>query len=297
MEKEQIIYLPTKSLKPYKGNPRKNTESVDAVAASISAYGFRNPIVIDENNVVINGHARLKAAKKLNLEEVPCLRVSDLTEEQIRKYRLIDNKTSEYALWDAEMLGDELADLDLSGMDFDFDFTGDLKKQKKWEESKKKCDLKEKAALRWATGAYYHSLFKSGKEGKPLKELKVKENVRFFSATAIEHIKNLLGGNLSECGWCLLTTPRRRHKGEFHFATTVCEDIAYELRIPFYADAFHTENFDRTHPNFVMDIAPAERNVILYDDILTTGCTVDATRKLLMEAGYTVCTVVSIDNH
>ena len=157
MGKDQIIYLKPRELHPYKNNPRKNAGAVDAVAASIQEYGFRSPIIIDEQNTVINGHTRLKAAKKLGLTEVPCVRVTDLSEEQVRQYRLIDNKSSEYATWDQDLLAGELLDLDFGNLDFDFDFSDDVKKKKRWEESKKRCDLKDKVACRKAAGSYYHS--------------------------------------------------------------------------------------------------------------------------------------------
>ncbi len=297
MERDQITYLPTKSLKPYKNNPRNNADAVDAVAASIKEYGFRSPIIITEDNTVINGHTRLKAAKKLGLSEVPCVRVTDLTEDQIKEYRLIDNKTSEYASWDKDLLAGELTGLDFGDLEFDFDFTGDLKKNKRWEESKKRCDLKDHIATHRANGTYYQALFKAGKEGRPLKELKVEANVWLFSQTALEYIRGSLGGNLCEGGWCILTTPRRRHGAGFHFATAVCEQIAMELRVPFYPDVVTCLNHDRLHPHFILESYPKERNVLLYDDILTTGCTLKATKDLLVEAGYTVSVLISIDNH
>ena len=79
-------------LKPYKNNPRKNDKAVDAVAASIKAFGFKQPVVIDDNGEIIAGHTRLKAAKKLGIKTVPCIVADDLTPEQIKAYRLANNK-------------------------------------------------------------------------------------------------------------------------------------------------------------------------------------------------------------
>lgn len=297
MGKEQIVYIPVKRLKPYKNNPRHNKDAVDAVAASIKEYGFRSPLAVLEDGTIINGHTRWNAAKKLGLDEVPCVIVKDLSEAQVKQYRLIDNKTSEYATWDKDLLAGELADLDFGNLDFGFDFTSDVKKNKKWEESKKRCDLKDRISIRRANGAIYECLFKAGNEGRPLRELKVEENVRFFAETALELIKGSLGGNLSEGDWCIMTTPRRRHGEGFHFATAVSKYIAMELRIPFYEDAIICLNKDRTHPHFQIEQWPDEKNVLLYDDILTTGCTVKATREPLVAAGYNVFTIISIDNH
>ena len=96
---------------PYENNPRNNEAAVDAVAASIREFGFKVPIILDRNNVIVAGHTRLKAAQKLGLKTVPCIMADDLTEEQVRAFRLADNKTGELAEWDLEKLEEELADL------------------------------------------------------------------------------------------------------------------------------------------------------------------------------------------
>ncbi len=122
----QIIDKKIGEIKPYEKNPRKNDNAVDAVASSISQFGFKNPIVIDGNNVIICGHTRYKAAQKIGLDVVPCVVADDLTEEQIKAYRLADNKVSELAEWDIDLLGEELDgifDIDMS--DFGFDLSED----------------------------------------------------------------------------------------------------------------------------------------------------------------------------
>ena len=88
---------------------------------SIKEFGFKNPIIIDKNNVIIAGHTRLESAKRLGMKEVPCLYANDLTEEQVKAFRLVDNKVSEKAEWDFNMLDAELADLDIDMTDFGFD--------------------------------------------------------------------------------------------------------------------------------------------------------------------------------
>ena len=122
----QIIDKKIGEIKPYEKNPRKNDNAVDAVASSIREFGFKNPIVIDGNNVIICGHTRYKAAQKLGLDVVPCVVADDLTDEQIKAYRLADNKVSELAEWDIDLLGEELDgifDIDMS--DFGFDLSED----------------------------------------------------------------------------------------------------------------------------------------------------------------------------
>ena len=121
---EQIIYKKISELKNNPNNPRKNDNAVDTVAKSIQKYGFRNPLIIDDANIVWCGNTRLKAAKKLKLKEVPCIVVNDLTEQQMTELALLDNKTNEIAEWDTDMLSDILKSVDLS--DFDLDWNVDL---------------------------------------------------------------------------------------------------------------------------------------------------------------------------
>ena len=104
----QIITKKLADLRPYTRNPRKNDQAVDAVANSIREFGFKVPVVIDKNGEIIAGHTRYKAAKKMKLEEIPCIIADDLTEEQIKAFRLADNKVGELADWDFDLLSDEL---------------------------------------------------------------------------------------------------------------------------------------------------------------------------------------------
>lgn len=94
-----------------KKNPRKNDRAVEPVANSIKEFGFRVPLVIDKDNVIVTGHTRYKAAKKLGMETVPCIKADDLSDEQIKAFRLADNKVGEISEWDTELLDLECADL------------------------------------------------------------------------------------------------------------------------------------------------------------------------------------------
>ena len=98
----------TDELKPYEGNPRQNDQAVDAVATSIREFGFRQPIVVDAEGVIVCGHTRWKAARKLGLEKVPVHVATDLSPEKVRAYRLADNATGDLAAWDYELLPIEL---------------------------------------------------------------------------------------------------------------------------------------------------------------------------------------------
>ena len=104
-------------IRPYERNPRINDQAVDAVAASLREFGFRQPIVTDSEGVIICGHTRWKAARKLGLAKVPVHVATDLTPEQARAYRLADNKSNELAEWDFEILPIELAELRAGGFD------------------------------------------------------------------------------------------------------------------------------------------------------------------------------------
>lgn len=110
-----IIERSLNEIHPYEKNPRKNDDAVKYVAESIKQFGFKVPIIIDADGVIVAGHTRYKAAKKLGLKTVPCIVADDLTDEQIKAFRLADNKVAEKAEWDFNLLASELEDL------FDFD--------------------------------------------------------------------------------------------------------------------------------------------------------------------------------
>lgn len=120
----EIVSRSIDSIKPYEKNPRKNDDAVKYVAESIKQFGFKVPIVIDSDGIIVAGHTRYKAAKKLKLQEVPCIVADDLTEEQVKAFRLADNKVAEKAEWDFDLLGDELDDIlniDMEAFGFDFE--------------------------------------------------------------------------------------------------------------------------------------------------------------------------------
>ena len=138
----ELIKIKIKDIKPYDKNPRKNDGAVDLVANSIKEFGFKVPIIVDKNNIIVAGHTRHKAAKKLGLKEVPVIVADDLTDEQIKAFRLADNKVGEIAEWDFELLGVELKDigfdmtsfgfteLDLGDIDLDDFFNDNIKTEK-----------------------------------------------------------------------------------------------------------------------------------------------------------------------
>ena len=122
-EKREIVYKSLDEIKPYERNARNNDNAVDSVVNSVKQFNFNVPITVDKNGVIVSGHTRYKAAKKLGLERVPVIVLDDLTDEEIKAYRLADNKTGELADWNIELLNDELQDLSLTDIDMsDFGF-------------------------------------------------------------------------------------------------------------------------------------------------------------------------------
>jgi len=122
----QIEMLKIEEVKSYENNPRDNSGAVDAVAKSIKQFGFKVPVIVDKNNVLVAGHTRVLAAKKLGLETVPAIKADDLTEDQVKAFRIADNKLHELSSWDYELLPLELSqlqdvnfDLELLGFDSD----------------------------------------------------------------------------------------------------------------------------------------------------------------------------------
>lgn len=107
----EIHEIPIGQLKAYNKNPRLNDNAVDAVAASIREFGFKVPVVVDRHNVIVCGHTRVKAAKKLGITNIPCIIADDLDDAQIKAFRLADNKVAELAEWDYDLLNDEIAEL------------------------------------------------------------------------------------------------------------------------------------------------------------------------------------------
>lgn len=123
----EVVNKLLKDIKPYNKNPRRNDDAVPYVAESIKEFGFKVPIVLDRNNIIVCGHTRYKAAKELKLKSVPCVIADDLTDEQIKAFRLADNKVAEQAEWDFELLDGELLDIFEIDMEcFGFDVLEDI---------------------------------------------------------------------------------------------------------------------------------------------------------------------------
>ena len=289
-------------IRPYENNPRNNEKSVDRVAESIREFGFLQPIVCDKDGVILAGHTRYAAAKKLGLKTVPVIYAENLSEGQARAYRLIDNKAGEESEWIEELLGKELEAVmleapEIEPADFGFIGSGEIKKRKSWENAGKRCGMNKDIRIREKSGFLYTSFFATSEEGTPISEIKQDpEMVGLFAENLVDYISLYLGSNLSEGSWCMATTPRRRHAAGFHFSTEVCRTAAERLGIPFREDIVTAKNRTRVNAVFKLEKDPGEHNVILYDDIITTGTTLKETRRLLLEKGHTVLPIVAIRN-
>lgn len=122
-----VVYKLVSEVIPYINNPRDNEAAVEKVAASIAEFGFNVPLVLDNDNVIITGHTRHKAAKKLGLEKIPCIYAEGLTKAQIKAYRIADNKVSEFASWNKDLLSVEMEQL--KELDFEMELTGFSEKE------------------------------------------------------------------------------------------------------------------------------------------------------------------------
>lgn len=159
MKKMNVQYIDISKIKPYEKNPRYNENSVGPVAESIKEYGFRVPLVLDKENVIVCGHTRFLAAKSLGMQEVPCVIADDLSEEQIKAYRIADNKTADFSIWDNKLLLEELTELVNTDLYTGFTF-GDI-------EEMTLLDEKDNAVIEEnEDGVSYEIVFRSGDKGR-----------------------------------------------------------------------------------------------------------------------------------
>ncbi|HGM3772711.1 TPA: ParB N-terminal domain-containing protein [Clostridioides difficile] len=129
MNKREVVYLNLEDIKMYQNNPRNNDNAIEKVVNSIKEFGFNNPITVDKDYVIVTGHTRYEASKILGLKQVPCIVLSNLTEEQIKGYRLADNKVGEFSEWEFDKMTKELAEIeniDMSSLGFNIHMFEDL---------------------------------------------------------------------------------------------------------------------------------------------------------------------------
>lgn len=183
----EVRNISIKNIIPYERNTKKHDKTqINNVAESIKKYGFVQPIVIDKDNVVVIGHCRLLAAKQLKMKEVPCVCADDLTEEQVKALRIVDNKSNE-SEWDFDILPDELAELDLSDFDFDFGIDNEEEENEVVEDEAPEVDEENEPIAKlgdiWQLGRH---------------------RLMCGDSTSIEDVEKLMGGQLADM---LLTDP------------------------------------------------------------------------------------------
>lgn len=300
-EELQIEYLPVGSLKPYDKNARiHDDEDVEALMQSIRDYGFSDPVgVWGPENLIVEGHGRLEAAKRLKMERVPVIHLDHMSEEQQRAYRLVHNRTAELSFWDTKLMKREAKTV--TGLNLDaFRFFTEDRKQAAWQDVQKYCNLKKDIRTGKMGDKIITSFFRTGKNGIEIEKIKEsRETAANIAVILSGFLLDTFGGELEASpNWALVTTPRRHHR-DYHFATDICRQAAEALRIRFYPDLITTEQNSkriRETPEFVMKNDPQEDNLILFDDIITTGITLGTTRDLLIDYGHIVYSVVAIKN-
>lgn len=155
-----VEYIPVGQLKPYEKNARKHAEyDVGQIAESIKRYGFNDPVGIwGKDNIIVEGHGRLLAAKKLGMKEVPCIRLDDLTDEQRREYAIMHNKTAELSTWDFDLLAEDIGELDFSGFDIDWGFPENVEEKEIIEDEPPEVDEESEPICKlgdiWQLGRY-----------------------------------------------------------------------------------------------------------------------------------------------
>lgn len=296
-------------LKGLPKNPRiikddKFAKLVSSIREQPDMLYLRELLVYPYNGkfIVIGGNMRHKAMKELGVEDAPCKIIPAGTSvETLRQILLKDN--SSYGEWDTQALAfdfDESMVADC-GLDFtDGSYEEQVAKKKKgWHVGKsgrsdRRCNLEERFNFHVKMETSFHACFNVSPEGYLLYEIKENfDNVPAFAQTGVKLIRQMGLFNLD--GYAIVAAPKRRHKDR-NFADCVCEELSKQLSVPYHANIFTALNSDRTHPKFSMQPIK-EKNVIFYDDILTTGSTMLCCYRMLKEGGaLNVLNVIGINN-
>ena len=296
----------------------------EMIEKSFSELGAGRSILLDKNNRIIAGNKSQQAAIATGITKVRIVdtegdeivavrrRDVDLDSKVGRELAFADNATQQVSLaWDEAEL--EAVQADVEGFDiadFGFDIEDlpqlsesdqakeDVRKRTQWGKAKDYeepvCNMVDTIEIHALRGYKYVHSFKTGStEGTPISELKKPENAYMFALKAKELITATIGLKQTK-GWCIITTPKRRHK-EKNFASLVCEQLSQMLGIPFHEDVVEAKNRARIDPVFTLVKEVEEPNIIIYDDILTGGTTLYTTANLFSTKN--IFLVVGINNH
>ena len=299
-------------------------EGKDMMEKSFKEHGAGRSVLLDKDNNIIAGNKSTSAARKAGIKKVRVIETDgteliavkrtdiSIDSKEGREMALLDNRTAQINLsWDEVELASVQADIEgFDAADFGLDIDieaeqpsmtdklrDDMKKRSSWGKAKDYkepcCDLSDHLQLHKRDCFYYICSYHNTPTGIPISEVKTEPNVELFARKAEEIVRGMVQLRDTK-DWCIITTPKRRHK-EKNFASMVATQLAKFLGIPFYDDTMEAKGRDRINPDFkqVKDIP--ESNVILYDDILTTGSTIRACVHLLTDKNV-VC-VIGIDNN
>ena len=320
---EQIIDIT--QLRHDKKNFNKGTdEGKDMMEKSFKEHGAGRSVLLDKDNNIIAGNKSTSAARKAGIKKVRVIETDgteliavkrtdiSIDSKEGREMALLDNRTAQINLsWDEVELASVQADIegfDAADFGFDIDIEAeqpalndklreDMKKRSSWGKAKDYkepcCDLSDHLQLHKRDCFYYICSYHNTPTGIPISEVKTEPNVELFARKAEEIVRGMVQLRDTK-DWCIITTPKRRHK-EKNFASMVATQLAKLLGIPFYDDTMEAKGRDRINPDFKLVKDIPESNVILYDDILTTGSTIRACVHLLTDKNV-VC-VIGIDNN
>lgn len=320
---EKIIDIT--QLRHDKKNFNKGTdEGKDMMEKSFKEHGAGRSVLLDKDNNIIAGNKSTSAARKAGIKKVRVIETDgteliavkrtdiSIDSKEGREMALLDNRTAQVNLsWDEVELASVQADIegfDAADFGFDIDFEAeqpaltdklreDMKKRSSWGKAKDYkepcCDLSDHLQLHKRDCFYYICSYHNTPTGIPISEVKTEPNVELFARKAEEIVRGMVQLRDTK-DWCIITTPKRRHK-EKNFASMVATQLAKFLGIPFYDDTMEAKGRDRINPDFKLVKDIPESNVILYDDILTTGSTIRACVHLLTDKNV-VC-VIGIDNN
>lgn len=254
----------------------------------------KRPIVVNENNMILGGNMRFRALQDIYGKngEIPdkwVSRATGWTEEQKREFVIKDNAA--FGEWDWDSIANKWNDIELSdvGLEFPKDW------QENGAEKKSLCDMVSAERMRSYGDISVLCSFKKSKTGKPLADIKAeKYNINVFADAFVSLARKVAGLNTLD-DWCLVTAPKRRHKEE-NFSEAVCKEISSRIGIKFYPDVFTCKDKTRILPTFTMEYEIKEANIILYDDIITTGSTIRAMADILRIKGKNVLYFAGILN-
>lgn len=270
-------------------NPRLHTsdsikKTIDSIRQDPEMLNIRRVLVYPHNDkfIVIGGNSRLKALRLLGYKNVPCVVIpSDTDADTLKRYIVKDNTS--FGEWDFSQLLDSWDIEDLNDWAIEippFSEEQELHKRKGWHSgydvSEKLCDMKEEIKWHSKGDISYISIYRATEEGYTLSDIKQDDNnISVFSNATTTLIKKLIGLKCVK-DWCIITTPKRRNKDR-NFASLIAENISKQLSIPFYEDVVTAKNRQRINPVFTLEYEIQENNIIVFDDIITTGSTIVAT--------------------